>query len=77
MYVYCSFRYCDSPPRFLANSAHRDMAGMAPTRTLLLIEVTTDVSEHPPRSILSMGVNILGMNHVSCLLIASGRRCMR
>ena len=77
MYVYCSFQYCDYPPGFSADSAHRDMAGMTLTRTLLPLEVTTEAPEHPPRSILSTDVNILGMNHVSCLLIASGRRCMR
>lgn len=72
MYVYCSFQYCDSPPGFWAGSAGRDMAGMSPTRTLLSIEVTTEAPEHPPRSILSTHVNILGMNRVGCPLIASG-----
>ena len=49
------------------------MAGMSPTRTLLSIEVTTEAPEHPPRSILSTDVNILGMDRVDCPLIASGR----
>jgi len=77
MHVYCSFQYCDYPPGFWADSAHRDMAGMTLIRTLLPLEVTTEAPEHPPRSILSTDVNILGMNHAGCLIIASGRRCMR
>ena len=49
------------------------MTGMAPTRTFLSIEVATEAPEHPPRSILSTDVNILGISHVGCLLIATGR----
>ena len=73
MHVYCSFQYCDYPPGFWADSAHRDMAGMTLIRTLLPLEVTTEAPEHPPRSILSTDVNILGISHVGCLLIATGR----
>ena len=58
MHVYCSFQYCDYPPGFWADSAHRDMAGMTLIRTLLPLEVTTEAPEHPPRSILSTDVNI-------------------